>query len=173
MRFFSKSQSILCAWWGGRVCVDFSLLVISFSLGISVNYRRWKYTNRRADAQGTLCVAQHIEMIRHPMQRVHWYAPKESRREWGCFLERQIFYWCIIKNYITSVRSRKESSKIAAQYLIFGSCSIAMLSHFARNTASGGRKAADRAKVALSRARLYSILIFWSKYQRRGEISSM
>jgi hypothetical protein len=41
------------------VCVDFSLLVISFSLGISVNYRRWKYTNRRADAQGTFCVAQH------------------------------------------------------------------------------------------------------------------
>lgn len=86
----------------------------------------------------------------------------ESGRERGCFLERQIFYWCIIKNYITSVRSRKESSKIAAQYLIFGSCSIAMLSHFARNTASGGRKARRAiAKVALSHARA---LIFNSNF---------
>jgi hypothetical protein len=172
MRFFSKSQSI-CAWWGGRVCV-WIFLFSSFHFHWE---SRWIIGagNIQIDVPmpRALFVLPSIEMIRHPMQRVHWYAPKESRREWGCFLERQIFYWCIIKNYITSVRSRKESSKIAAQYLIFGSCSIAMLSHFARNTASGGRKAADRAKVALSRARLYSILIFWSKYQRRGEISSM
>jgi hypothetical protein len=67
-----RESVFLCVW-------IFLLFVISFSLGISVNYRRWKYTNRRADAQGTVCVAQHKD-DKAP-NAAHWYAKKKSRDE--------------------------------------------------------------------------------------------
>jgi hypothetical protein len=121
-----------------------SVRIISFSLGILVNYRRWKYTNRRADAQGTLCVAQHDKA---PNAARPFDMAKNSRDESeAVFWSVRFFIGASLKIISRASDRERKAAKLPLSTL-FSAVALSRCFHISPEIQpSGGRKAARSRK---------------------------